>query len=105
MNRMAKGKKTVSLDGKSEEYRKGYRAGYQMGAKFLRRLPSDLTDFNRIKITNDGHFYPTDEFKCSNCGLFLEDWNARDEEGNLFEFQFRYCPYCGVVVKDEVKHE
>ncbi len=100
---MTKGKKTVNLDGKSEEYRKGYRAGYQMGAKYLRKFPSDLTDFNRVQITNDGHWYPTDDFTCSNCGLHLEDWWARNEEGELFEFQFRFCPYCGGVVTEKRK--
>lgn len=91
------------LKDKSDEYKKGYKAGYQMGAKFSRKYPCNLTDFNRI--TNDSHYYPSDEFICSNCGLHLEDWYARDEDGELFEFTFRFCPYCGGVIAEERKEK
>lgn len=49
-------------------------------------------------------FHEVDEFRCSVCGLHLEDWQRciHDEETNDVHFQgfvFKYCPNCGAKMK------
>ena len=46
-------------------------------------------------------YYATDEFKCSVCGLHLEDWIRLDDEGNCYEYEFKYCPNCGAKMDEE----
>ena len=36
-----------------------------------------------------------DEFRCSVCGIHLEDWNLYDEDDWGSEFVFKFCPNCG----------
>lgn len=36
-----------------------------------------------------------DEFRCSVCGIHLEDWNLYDEDDWDSEFVFKFCPNCG----------
>lgn len=50
--------------------------------------------------------HPVDEFICSECGLTMRE-NARyeyDEDGddwNCYEFEFSYCPRCGVEIEED----
>ncbi len=43
----------------------------------------------------------TDEFRCSECGIHLEDWiKCADEENDVWvEYEFNYCPNCGSKMK------
>ena len=48
--------------------------------------------------------HEADEFKCSVCGLHLEDWSRRvyDEDADdeyWVEYAFKYCPNCGAKMK------
>ena len=48
---------------------------------------------------------PVDEFICSECGLIMRDLTeVRIDEDNedecYFEFEFKYCPNCGVKIKE-----
>ena len=48
---------------------------------------------------------PVDEFICSECGLIMRDVSeVRIDEDNedecYFEFEFKYCPNCGVKIKE-----
>lgn len=50
------------------------------------------------------NFHEADEFKCSVCGLHLEDWSRRvyDEDADdeyWVEYAFKYCPNCGAKMK------
>lgn len=45
-------------------------------------------------------YHEVDEFRCSECGLHLEDWTryVYDEDSDeeyAQEFAFKYCPNCG----------
>ena len=42
-----------------------------------------------------------DEFRCSVCGLHLEDWIRLDDEGNCYEYEFKYCPKCGAKMDED----
>ena len=46
-------------------------------------------------------YIETDEFRCSECGIHLEDWVVcTDEENECFgEYEFKYCPNCGVKME------
>lgn len=76
----------------SDEYKRGYDAGYRVGVKERKKK---LVNFAKAIVTNDGKFFEADEFICSNCGLHLEDWVGRDTDGSAYEFAFRFCPNCG----------
>ena len=47
----------------------------------------------------------TDEFRCSECGIHLEDWTCFKYEDELdfdcCEFEFKFCPNCGVKIMGE----
>lgn len=51
--------------------------------------------------------HPVDEFICSECGLIMRDCCRYEIDGdadppdeNCYEFEFRYCPRCGVKIDD-----
>ena len=49
---------------------------------------------------NNQNYHEVDEFRCSVCGLHLEDWSRRifdEDTGDEFfvEYAFKYCPNCG----------
>lgn len=49
---------------------------------------------------NIGEYHNVDQFVCSKCGIWLEDWVRVefDEEENDhvgFEYTLKYCPDCG----------
>ena len=45
---------------------------------------------------------PSDEFICAKCGLWLLEYGRYDEEeGHCFEYVPKYCPECGLPVKQE----
>lgn len=53
---------------------------------------------------NISNVHPSDRFKCSQCGLILEDYTeCEDEEGNSWvEFTaWNYCPRCGARMEGE----
>ena len=50
-------------------------------------------------------FHEVDEFRCSECGLHLEDWTryVHDEDSDdvyAKEYGFKYCPECGAKIGD-----
>ena len=53
---------------------------------------------------NDNQTYhEVDEFRCSVCGLHLEDWsrhvyNEELDEEFIKEYSFKYCPECGAKI-------
>lgn len=56
---------------------------------------------------NISNMHPVDEFICSECGLIMRDLcryeideDADPPDENCFEFEFRYCPRCGVKIED-----
>ena len=49
--------------------------------------------------------HPVDEFICSECGLIMRDLTeVRIEEDNedecYFEFEVKFCPNCGVKIRE-----
>ena len=96
--------KPSNITEESEEYQtayhRGYAAGYDTGFKRIVPKEKSLTDFSKVIVTNDGKYHESDSFICSNCGLHLEDWVGRDEDGSCYEFAFRYCPNCGGEVRE-----
>jgi uncharacterized protein with PIN domain len=55
---------------------------------------------------NISEMHPVDEFICSECGLIVRDCcryeidEDADGDENCFEFEFKYCPRCGVKIVD-----
>ena len=50
-------------------------------------------------------YHEADEFRCSECGLHLEDWTryVYDENSNeeyVQEYVFKRCPECGAKIGD-----
>ena len=43
-----------------------------------------------------------DEFRCSVCGIHLEDWNLYDEDDWDSEFIFKFCPNCGAKMDGDI---
>lgn len=51
---------------------------------------------------NNQNYHEVDEFRCSVCGLHLEDWERHVHDGGaefIREYEFKYCPECGVKIK------
>ena len=51
-------------------------------------------------------YHEVDEFRCSECGLHLEDWTRYvcDEDSNeeyVQEYVFKRCPECGARIVSE----
>lgn len=51
---------------------------------------------------------PVDEFKCSHCGAIFRDvvlCKIDEDSGDesYYEFEFRFCPRCGMIVDLEEK--
>lgn len=46
---------------------------------------------------NIGEYNEVDQFICSKCGIWLEDWIEveSDEEDAGYEYVLNYCPNCG----------
>lgn len=51
------------------------------------------------KNLND-EFYDTDQFICSECGLHLQDWEKIIGDGEIEEFEFKFCPNCGADMRE-----
>ena len=50
-------------------------------------------------------YHEVDEFRCSECGLHLEDWTryVHDEDCDdvyAKDYAFKYCPDCGAKMED-----
>ena len=74
----------------------------------VRDLLNDQPTIEAVPVVygfNDNrNFHEVDEFRCSECGLHLEDWNRHvyDEELDdefIKEYEFKYCPNCGAKIK------
>lgn len=71
-----------------------------------------LSAFNRIlmnepeiRVPDDGfceneneNHSEVDEFRCSSCGLHLEDW-MRIKDESRYEYTLKFCPECGRKVR------
>lgn len=45
--------------------------------------------------------HPSDEFICSNCGFTAEDFCGYNIEDDVYyEFQIKFCPCCGRIIKE-----
>lgn len=49
------------------------------------------------------NYHESDEFRCSECGLHLEDWSRvvyDEDSGEEYyqEYVFKYCPECGTKI-------
>lgn len=72
-------------------------------ASVLSRLPvADVAPVVHGKNLTEHN--PVDEFKCSHCGAIFRDVvlckideNSGDE--SYYEFEFRFCPRCGMKVE------
>lgn len=54
-------------------------------------------------FNDNRNYHEVDEFRCSECGLHLEDWSRHvyDEELDdefIKEYAFKYCPECGAKI-------
>lgn len=54
---------------------------------------------------NISQMHPSDEFICEKCGLIIRDccrYEIDEDNGDetCFEFPYRFCPRCGMKVKD-----
>lgn len=65
---------------------------------------ADVVEVRHGKNITKNH--PVDEFICSECGLIMQDCcryeideDADPPDENCYEFEFRYCPRCGVKIK------
>ena len=65
---------------------------------------ADLPTIEAVPVVhgynNNQNYHEVDEFRCSVCGLHLEDWSRRifdEDTGDEFfvEYAFKYCPNCG----------
>lgn len=70
--------------------------------------PADVRE--NVQTVNVSNSFPSDAFKCYECGIHIQDWDRvrEDEDGNCFleEFEFKYCPNCGAIIRsktDETK--
>lgn len=65
----------------------------------------EATVVSEIKAKNVNENYSDyDEFRCSRCGLHLEDWTRivyEDNETIYPEYAFKYCPECGAKIEVE----
>ena len=55
---------------------------------------------------NNQNYHEVDEFRCSVCGLHLEDWVRHVHDGGaefIKEYEFKYCPECGAMMKGGVE--
>ena len=51
---------------------------------------------------NNQNYHGVDEFRCSVCGLHLEDWVRHVHDGGeefIKEYEFKHCPECGAMMK------
>ena len=80
------------------------------GVKFiLKKL--DAIPVADVEPVRHGHnenkeYHEADEFRCSECGLHLEDWTryVYDEDSDeeyTQEYVFKYCPECGAKIVGE----
>lgn len=56
---------------------------------------------------NVSKMHPVDEFICSNCGVILREWcevriDEENEDECYYEFEFSYCPKCGMKITKEI---
>lgn len=88
----------------SEEYRKGYNAGYSKGKSVAPNLidVSKLPTIEKTCCNLNDDYADVDQFVCSKCGIHLQGWYRVDEDdfddGIVHEYKFRYCPNCGAKV-------
>ena len=85
----------TKLEDHSQEYQKGYRAGYQKGLTDRKKKETGVTDISKLQVVGSAYWmgigydgyadgYPViDEWQCSNCGR-----EVSCEESDL-------DPYCG----------
>lgn len=95
-----------SLDAKGIE---GFRCCLRMyNAQIEKQIANRDTDVVEVRHgTNISEAHPVDEFICSECGLIVRDCcryeideDADPPDENCCEFEFRYCPRCGVKIDD-----
>ena len=88
-----------------EEYKKYY-AGTGTGYDFTiaMNMVQQQPTIEAVPVVhgynNNQNYHEVDEFRCSVCGLHLEDWSRRifdeDTDDEFFvEYAFKYCPNCG----------
>lgn len=76
-------------------------------AAVLSRLPAaDVAPVVHGKNLTEGN--SVDEFKCSHCGAIFRDvalCKIDEDSGDesYYEFEFRFCPRCGMIVDLEEK--
>lgn len=76
-----------------------------MTAAVLSAFNRTLMNEPEIRVPDDGfceneneNYSEVDEFRCSACGLHLEDW-TRIEEECRYEYTLKFCPECGRKVR------
>ena len=57
-------------------------------------------------FNDNRNYHEVDEFRCSECGLHLEDWirHVYDEEMQeewFTEYKFKHCPECGAKMEGD----
>ena len=67
---------------------------------FLQAPTADVEEVRHGESISEMHY--SDEFVCSECGLIMRDCcryeidEDADGDESCYEFEFRYCPRCGV---------
>ena len=68
--------------------------------------PADVAPIKHAYNANE-KYHAVDEFRCSECGIHIEDWTAffEDEDDGEYtaEYEFRYCPNCGARMDGDKK--
>ena len=76
----------------------------ELWCELVRRQPT-IEAVPVVHGFNDNRYYhEADEFRCSVCGLHLEDWVkcVYDEESgdeSWVGYAFKYCPECGAKIE------
>lgn len=71
--------------------------------EFLRIAPAVEAELVRHGHNENQEYHEADEFRCSECGLHLEDWTRYvydEDSGEKYaqEYIFKRCPECGTKI-------
>lgn len=86
----------------SDDVCDGMKSAVDAFMNFIVQAPSEEAVPVVYGCNNNQNYHEVDEFRCSVCGLHLEDWSRHvyeDGEEIIKEYVFKYCPECGAMMK------